>query len=397
MKTPALILKDIERRLSAKWNTHLVDDERAFPQAFPLGRPSKDEMRTEYSSILAQTVAWQDWARAHAVVLDYENRAAGGGTTQTVPTHVRIESIEQAASVVGEDWPDRLVRGGERLAVLRDRYPQIVDLGRVIRLIDRYTTVDFELLLTVADWYLEDLTRAQLGATPRQVPVPGVHAKWLQSHQLGVLALTGLDSLGLLPGHPARIHFSYLDPGHRSAGRRIHDSATVGDAFVPAYLPEVVVISENKDTAIHFPMLPGGISVEGVGKGGRTIASFPWIRDAPVVAYWGDIDRDGLEILNGYRVDLDRDVDSILMDLATYEAYKRFGTNLDQRGNQISASSPKPVERLRADERELYLRLLDEEHTEHRRVEQERIPLDRALEAVTLICRQTRQRRLGHP
>jgi hypothetical protein len=73
----------------------------------------------------------------------------------------------------------------------------------------------------------------------------------------------------------------------------------------------VVVISENKDTAIHFPELAGGLIVEGVGRGGRTVASFPWIREAPLVVYWGDMDRDGYEILNGYRIDFDRDLDSI--------------------------------------------------------------------------------------
>lgn len=103
----------------------------------------------------------------------------------------------------------------------------------------------------------------------------------------GVQALTGIDDLGLLPGHPPRIHFTYLDPGHLGAGGRVHDSATTGDSFRPAYQPEIVVFSENKDTAIHFPPLAGGISVEGVGKDGKTPASFPWIRDAPVLVYWG--------------------------------------------------------------------------------------------------------------
>jgi len=162
----------------------------------------------------------------------------------------------------------------------------------------------------------------------------------------------------------------------------VHDSATVGDAFTPAYVPAVVVISENKDTAIHFLPLAGGISVEGVGKGCKTVAAFPWIRDAPLVVYWGDIDRDGYEILDGYRVDFDRDINSILMDPETYDAYEQFGTDHDKYGNAIAAGSPKPVTRLHDDERAVYLRVLDDQRTGHRRLEQERIPLSRALEAV---------------
>ncbi|WP_223884566.1 DUF2220 domain-containing protein [Micromonospora craniellae] len=69
------------------------------------------------------------------------------------------------------------------------------------------------------------------------------------------------------------MHFTYLDPAHLAAGGRRHDSVTIGDRAQPVYQPRVVIISENKDTAIHFPALDGAVSVEGVGRGGRTIAA----------------------------------------------------------------------------------------------------------------------------
>lgn len=387
MKTPQAVTEDIRRRLSGKWHSHLVGDEDAFPHSFPLGRPATADLRADYSAVHTETVQWQDWAKANEVVLDYENRTAKGGTTQAVPTHARVASIDQAAAIAGRDWPDRLARAHQRLGVLRDKYPQLGDVGKALRTLDAYQDVDFGLLLSVADWYRADPARANLGVTPRQVPIPGVHAKWLQSHRRGVQALTGIDDLGLLPGHPPRIHFTYLDPAHLAAGGRVHDSATAGDRFTPAYVPEIVVISENKDTAIHFPPLAGGISVEGVGKGGKTPASFPWIRNALVVVYWGDIDRDGYEILDGYRADFGRDIDSILMGPEDYEAYQNFGTELDQTGRALQPGSPRPVKGLRAEERTVYLRLLDPHHTGHRRVEQERIPLARALEEVELLRR----------
>jgi hypothetical protein len=392
MKTPQAVTEDIRRRLSGKWHSHLVGDEAAFPHAFALGRPAAADLRADYSAVHAQTVQLQDWAKAHEVVLDYENRTAKGGTTQLIPTHARVVSIDHAAALAAGDWADRLARARLRLGVLRDKYPPLDDVGKTLRTLDAYGEVDFGLLLSVADWYRGDPGRANLGVTPRQVPIPGVHAKWLQSHRRGVQALTGLEDLGLLPGHPPRIHFTYLDPGHLAAGGRVHDSATAGDSFAPAYLPEVVVISENKDTAIHFPALAGGISVEGVGKGGKTPASFPWIRDAPVLVYWGDIDRDGYEILDGYRADFGRDIDSILMGPEDYDAYEIFGTELDQTGRALQSGSPRPAERLRPEEREVYLRLLDPQHTGHRRVEQERIPLAGALEKVEVVCRRMASR-----
>jgi len=385
MKTLKAITEDVRRRLGARWHTDLVGGESAFPHAFPLGRPSAAALLNDYATVHVWTVALQDWSARTGVKLEYENRAAQGRTVQPVPTHANVESIDQAATIAGGDWATRLKRTRARLPILRERYPNRIDTARALRLVDMYLVVDFELLLTVADWYLQAPERALLGVTPRQVPLPGVHAKWLQSHKAGVLALTGLTSFNLLPEHAARIHFTYLDPDYRATGARIHDSATVGDTFAPAYTPEVVVISENKDTAIHFPPLAGAISVEGVGKGGKTVASFPWIRDAPVVVYWGDIDRDGYEILDGYRVDFGRDIDSILMDSEAYDEYEQFGTDVDKNGKPIAAGIPKPVKRLNEHERALYLRLLDVEHTGHRRLEQERIPLASARESVQRI------------
>lgn len=384
MKTPDAVLADIERRMRTHWHSHLVGTTEMFPHAFPLGRAAVSDLR-DYAAIHARTVEWQDWARGHDVELDYENRVAQGRTRQAVPTHVRVRNIDHAAAIVRGAWPDRLARGRDRLIVLRDRFQHVAEVDRLLRLVDTYTETDFGLLVTVADWYREDPTRAGLGVTPRQVPIPGVHAKWLQNHVAGVQALTGLDDLGILPRHPARIHFTYLDPGHRASGERVHDSATVGDAFTPAYMPEVVVISENKDTAIHFPPLPGGISIEGVGRGGKTLAAFPWIRHAPLVVYWGDIDRDGYEILDGYRTDFDRDIHAILMGTVTYEAFEMFGTDLGQHGKPLKPGKPRAVDRLRSDERAVYLQVLDAAHPGHRRVEQERIPLAHALEAVNRV------------
>lgn len=393
MKTPAAVTKDIERRLINHWQSEIVGAvegaKPAFPHAFPLGRAASADLRADYAAVHELTVTWQRWAKAHGAELTYTSRIAKGGTRQVVPTHVLVTSVDQAAAIVGNGWQERLARGRDRLAVLLDRSRTLdqADAGRILRLVDGYEDIDFTLLLRVVDWYRADPSLAR-GLTPRQVPIPGVHAKWLQAHGPAVLALTGLDDLGLLPAHPARIHFTYLDPGHRVSGRRVHDSATVGDAFSPFYRPEVVVISENKDTAIHFPALAGGISVEGVGRGGRTVAAFDWIKHAPTVVYWGDMDRDGYEILNGYRIDFDRDLDSILMDSATYEEFEPFGTNHDQNGRDLVVGAPRVVDQLRTDELAVYQRLLHPEHTGHRRIEQERIPLTRALSEVERVVGQ---------
>lgn len=385
MTTQSDVIRSVTNRLKSRWVGDLTGEGAtdSWPHRFPTGldSASQDDLQARWEDVYEPVVRmWEDWAAEYRLRLVDKPRRVWS-LIKDLPTHVEIESVDQAAGFVAGEWPARLARARRRLDMLNERFPEC-DRGAVIRATDGYADLDFDLLLTVSDWYLEDPTRAALGITPRQVPLPGVHAKWLQTHKTGVQAVSGLPGLGLLKRHPARIHFTYLDPTYRTSGARIHDSATVGDAFTPAYAPEIVIISENKDTAIHFPLLAGGISVEGVGKGGKTPASFPWLRDAPVVVYWGDIDRDGYEILNGYRMDFDRDIDSVLMDPATYAAYEPFGTNDDKNGNLLTAGTPKCAGELHDDESAMYVRLLDPAHDGHRRVEQERIPLNVALEAV---------------
>jgi hypothetical protein len=378
MKTPTDILTDIRRRLDRTWAGDLTGATTSWPYRFPLGTTTKTELeagwRTTYQPLIRQ---WRDWAGAHPVQLHSQPKRVYT-TTQNIPTHVEVADLGTAADMAGGSWSTRLTRARERIHMVNSRFPDIPGLTRLIRGTDGYPDVDFALLLTVADWFK---TNNAAGHTPRQVPILGVHAKWLNTHQPHILLLTGRDTLGLLPRHPARIHFTYLDPAYLATGARRHDSATVGDTFTPPYQPSVVVISENKDTAIHFPPTAGGIAVEGAGFGGKTAAAFPWLTKAPHLYYWGDIDAHGYEILNGWRED-GVHVTSVLMDLTTYDTYAHYGTNTDQNGIRLKPGSRKSLLCLTPDEHTVYQRLLDPSFPGHRRIEQERIPLHAAAEAI---------------
>lgn len=379
MRTPTDILTDVRRRLERTWAGDLAGAATSWPHRFPLGTTTKTELetgwRTTYQPLIRQ---WRDWAAVQPVQLHSQPKRIYT-TTQDIPTHVEVADLDAAAALTGDSWCTRLTRARERIQLVNSHFRDILDLPRLIRGTDGYPDVDFALLLTVAAWFQNNNAA---GYTPRQVPIPGVQAKWLNTHQPHILMLAGRDNLGLLPRHPARIHFTYLDPAYLASGARRHDSATVGDTFTPVYQPAVVVISENKDTAIHFPPFDGGIAVEGAGFGGKTAAAFPWLTEAPHLYYWGDIDAHGYEILNGWRED-GVPVTSILMDPITYDLYACYGTNTDQNGNPLKPEKPKPLPQLTPDEQAAYQRLADPSFSGHRRIEQERIPLQAAIDALT--------------
>jgi hypothetical protein len=290
-----------------------------------------------------------------------------------------VNTVAAAAELGGLPWTTRLARAWDRYDRLRTDFPACAELERVLRATDQYTDADFNLLCTAATWFANHNAD---GLTPRQVPVPGLHAKWLNTSQHLVATLAGRDALGLAAPHPARVHFTYLDPEHLTAGGRRHDCISVGDNAEPAYTPKVVLISENKDTAVVLGPVPGGIAVEGGGFGGATAAALPWISACPVLLYWGDIDPSGYEILNGFR-QAGLKVVSILMDQATYYAHEKFGSHTDKNGAPIQPSQRRTLPFLTPDEASMYERLTDPTWTRARRIEQERIPLGAATLAIT--------------
>jgi hypothetical protein len=348
-----------------------------WPHTLALGRPSSADLGANFGTFIRQVHDWRTWAATQPVGLREQDRRVSG-TAHRIPSHLVLGTLDDAAQVAEEPWPALVATARHRAAHIRDQHPAAVDPVRALRAAAHLSDVDFDVASRAANWFTRRAAATLDGhapelLTPRQVPIDGVHAKWLNNHQALVRNLAGLDDLHLTAGHPARIHFTYLDPDHRATGRR-HDSYSVGDhQFTLPYEPQVIVISENKDTAVGFPPMPGAISVEGAGTGGGTIAATPWVRQAPLVVYWGDLDVDGLRILNEFRA-AGVPAKSILMDLPTYEAYLRYGTNTDKNDDPIKLRPGAEPVHLTDAERELYDHLTGPGAVVLR-VEQERIPL----------------------
>jgi hypothetical protein len=379
VKTPEQLLGDVARQLKNTWASTLADTAEAvaWPHAFPIGEPTSTELGADFAAAARKVAIWRQWATDHGLRLQCRRRRVLS-TDQELPTHLHVPDLDTAARICAGDWPARIARGRQRYSVLAQRYPHLAQPVRTLVAVDLLSDIDFDLLCQAADWFAaHDAT----GLTPRQVPIAGLHAKWLNTRQGLVKDLAGIEDLRLAPPHLPRIHFSYLDRDYRAAGGRVHDSATVGDRLSLPYQPKIVIISENKDTAIHFPELADGVSVEGVGRGGKTVAAFNWLVGAPKIFYWGDMDADGLEILDGFRA-AGVPAASILMDPAAYAVWEQFGTNVDQHGKPLGPRPPRPVSRLTDAERTLYHQLISPTWNRHRRIEQERIPLTVAFEQV---------------
>lgn len=382
MKTPAEVLDDVARRLRRTWSQVVVGE--PWAPGFRLGTSGLTGRRLadSWPDVHRSALAWDDWMTSAGPGVRLDRRPVSvHGSAQSLPATLIVASAEVAARLAGDEWINRLARASARHERLTADFPALDDAAAILRAVDLHSEVDFDLACRAAAWFAAHPAH---GLTARQVTVQGMGTKWLATHESVVRRLAGLDSLGLVPGRPPRVHLTYLDPAHLAGGGRRHDVATVGDHDTVAYRPRVVLISENRDTAQLFSPVDGAIAIEGEGRGAGAVAALPWVREAPQLWYWGDMDADGLEILHGFRA-AGLPVRSLFMDLAAYERWERFGVDHDHGGRPIGSRTPRDVGLLEPGERALYLALCSPDWSRHRRVEQERIPLGEAA-AVVLDC-----------
>ncbi|WP_020663074.1 Wadjet anti-phage system protein JetD domain-containing protein [Amycolatopsis benzoatilytica] len=340
--------------------------------------------------------AWHQW---HMQWRTFSNQLPDG-----------VELIRKAVTVqrVAGDFPATLVADLDGVVSLAARMPAgteppIVDVDRAralasalraasailtpgtLRAVYRLRTADVDVLLSAVTWLHQHPDASAW--TLRQLPVPGMHTKWLDTHGVLLREVAGRDVRDEVRPRLTVAHLTYVDPDHAALGRRRHDAWTTGDVHDIAYQPRLVLVVENRDSRLWFPPMRDTIVVEGGGKAASALlANVPWIRAADHVVYWGDIDADGYAILDQFRATLAapapdgapaRPVSSILMDATDLHHYAQHGVNHDKAGRPIKPS-PEILPHLTEAENTAYNTVATAGPTPFRRIEQEAIPLTHA-------------------
>ncbi|GAA4608528.1 hypothetical protein BJY16_006887 [Actinoplanes octamycinicus] len=377
--TPLAAVAAVGRKLDQKWAEAVCAELGAGdPVAFSVRlRPG---VRTGRAVEQLGYTAWHGW---HMQWRDFCGRLPAG-----------VEVARAAVTVRGVtgDFPAVLQADLDGAATLLrdtrdDAGPPAVDIGRAralasalrsagatltpatLRAVYRLAATDVDVLINAVTWLRRHPDAGDW--TRRQLPVPGMHTKWLDTHGGLLRDVAGRD----------------VDPRHAASGRRRHDAWTTGDVHDIAYQPRVVLVVENRDSRLWFPPVSDTIVVEGGGKAAAVLlANVPWIRSAEHVVYWGDIDADGYAILDHFRAALAepapdgapaKQVSSILMEAADLHQYALHGVNHDRAGRPIKAS-PVLLPHLTEAETIAYHTIATAGPTPFRRIEQEAIPLTHA-------------------
>jgi hypothetical protein len=132
---------------------------------------------------------------------------------------------------------------------------------------------------------------------------------------------------------------------------------------------DLAIIVENKVNLLTLPSFPRGIGLGGLGDGVVLFRYLSWLNDTRI-AYWGDLDTEGFEILSSLRAIFPH-ARSFLMDAGTLGRWRNLA---------VSGTGRKPdvPPHLNEVEQQAFLCCRDE----NLRLEQERIPQDEVLSTV---------------
>ncbi|XRQ08797.1 Wadjet anti-phage system protein JetD domain-containing protein, partial [Actinomadura welshii] len=334
--------------------------------------------------------AWHEWQRSWR---EFADRHPPGARIVRKPVSVQgvtddhpatlVADLDAAVALVSAAGPPAVDVARARELASSLRSADAILTPATLRAACRLAAGDAEVLLSAVTWL-----RANPDAsawTARQLPIPGMHTKWLATHGAVLRDVTGRDVRDEVRPRPAVLHLTYVDPGHAASGRRRHDAWTSGDTHEIAYRPRIVLVVENRDSRLWFPPVPDTIVAEGGGKAAASLlANVPWVRAADHVFYWGDIDADGYAILDRFRAALaapgdasPKPVTSLLMDITDLHRYARHGVNHDRHGNPIKPSDT-ILRHLTEAEKAAYDTIATAGPTPFRRIEQEAIPLPEA-------------------
>jgi hypothetical protein len=373
-------VRDLKAQLSRHWERGnllrpLAGGESCFPLRLVLKRPGSAELTAEFEAV-------RDWIAqlktAQFIRIEWRDVRHPVMGTQRLPQSAWIDSPDQAVA-----WLTKraeMEQFKEITEQTRYRCPVLLEwLARsplqALDLAEHWT-----LLLDVVEWIQQ---HPQPRCYLRQVDLPGIHTKFIETHKAVLIQL--LDRV-LPPGRiiqeyrgingftsrygfidkPVRIRFRVLDKNIDFPPGTEHSDVTLDSgSFARLNIPvQRVFITENEINFLAFPPTREAIVIFGEGYGWDALAQAHWLERRSLY-YWGDIDTNGFAILDQLRKKFSG-VKSFLMDKETLMQHqKSWATEQKQKTHGLPT--------LTETERKLYDDLRDNRIREKLRLEQELI------------------------
>lgn len=313
----------------------------------------------------------------HGVQVAWADRRLPGFGVVALPQRVEVCGDRAIAGIAGlaARWDQALSRVHQVVSLGPDPHALRSAAAASAPMWEKLTDPDMERLLAVCRWAIEHPTE---GLRAREVAVPGVDTKWLESRTRVVELLVEAARAGREGSNPGsglglkradlRIRMRLLDPRIDFPLRDVESPVDqLATLWTDSRGPRHLVVVENLTTFLALPDLPDTIAVFGRGFAVDAVAALPWALTARIV-YWGDLDSHGFAILDRLRHHAPG-ATSVMMDVETFSAWRGFSVP-DPTPTRTSPTRLTPGEFAALEALTIAGDL---------RVEQERIPWDWAL------------------
>ncbi|MGI9335816.1 MAG: Wadjet anti-phage system protein JetD domain-containing protein [Gammaproteobacteria bacterium] len=380
--------EDIRAKATKHWTSQRVlrawlEGEALFPLRIAFRAPSARELSDDFESKRQALKALHRHSKAqcgHGYVVDYKlvhHRQLG---EQRLPCEIRFDTPEDLSRFVGKarEFERFKALSAKILAAEPGLRPWLA--ARPLRALA--LEASWPGLLAAVGYFRE---HPRPGRYLRELDVPGLDTKFLESHKSTLSALldlvlpasaidaavTSLGGSGFerrygLRYDEPRVRFRFLD-GELRRTWRAGDLTLPLSEFQSLGAPcSKVFVTENKVNGLAFPDIDGAMVVFGLGYGIRSLSNVDWLREC-TVHYWGDLDTHGFAILSTLRERFPH-THSFLMDEATLLEHRGMWGAEEQDKRHLGE-----LTNLNAGEKSLFDALRLDAYGTRVRLEQERI------------------------
>jgi hypothetical protein len=385
---------DLRAQVQKLWSrgellASLVTGESLFPKRLSLKGPTSAEMSDRFDEARAWIGEIRVMPHCRVEMREFKHRVFGANA---VPQEAWINSIEDALALIGKQ------RDAARFTALTDvtrkRQPQLLGWLAKRSLQALELSDEWSRLLEIVAWLQ---VHPHPGVYLRQVDIPGVHSKFIETHRGALIELldivlppkvidssaSGVSQFAKRYGFcdkPLRIRFRVLDSEHALLpGVSVQDITLDTDSFVQLRTNVAsVFITENEINFLAFPPVKNSLVIFGAGYGFEMLRKAEWLSRCRI-HYWGDIDTHGFAILDQLRSQFDH-VESFLMDRNTLLASETLW-------GEEEKQTLRDLPRLNSEEGALYDDLRDNRIRKNLRLEQERIGFGRVEHAIKCLSK----------
>lgn len=405
-----LLQQDAVELLRAKyWNNtkalkSLLTGSTEFPIQISLKQPKGNAALNNISHFQDFVDSWKSFCEqaeyeSIQVNVHWETVIFRSISEQQVPTYLTIPDISSLARMLGDaeeqqlrDWQSRILYIFDSLSIelakrpvhpIRSTYERELfsTLIANLEILSGFSKLELELLVKLIPQLHKGMGR---GSYLRALPVMFVDTKFIEKNLKLIESVTAAiidcsaKEMGLLSWLDCRDKpkdWLLVKPLCKNTADALGglpllrmSSETLLDFELPA---KNILVIENEQSCLSLDNIPDTIAVSGGGKNVSWMRA-NWLANKRV-AYWGDIDSEGLAILSDVRSKLST-VIPLMMDTETVEAYR------DRMVDEPESIIREPVA---LTEHELmFFRMLRNGDYGSARLEQERLPMDFVYEKV---------------